>query len=350
MLLSIIVPFYNSHEKSRRLLATLSAINRADVELIFIDDGGTIEEHSLLKDDVKVFSIDCMLIRQKNSGPGAARNTGLKLSKGDYVWFVDSDDDINIDVIHVVDNLRTHCYDFLDFHVCKKNQSHLYIDVEYGVNENSSASQMRLARNFGRIFSKIFRRSFLVSIGFVYPENCLYEDNELLFFLPFLCSKYYVSNLVSYFHILSTSSVTRNSELNLRYFDRLFTAEFGIRKSYTMNLSADVLDCLWAKFTSIFLIITIRHLYRNKVNPSWVRYVIARYKRIALSIFNVDDYALLMQRSLNSLLRVFPDQHDREYIDFLWLYTHTLESEVHFFNKIRNSSWGSDIFRPVSVN
>lgn len=346
VLLSIVIPFFNSHDKSRRLISKLSSINRSDVEFIFIDDGGSPKEHELLREDVKSQLIDCFLIKQDNSGPGAARNAGLKLSRGHYVWFVDSDDDINTEVIQVVYELQDQNYDFIDFHVLKKNEEHLYIDAEYGVNYSNPENQIRLARSFGRIWSKVFSRKFLQRINFVYPENCIYEDNELLFSLPFLALKYYVSNIVSYIHILSPASITRATGFNLRYFDRLYTAEFGIRKSYAMNLSPEVLEILWGKFTSVFLIITVRHLYRSKVSVSWIRYVIARYKRITYSLFDDVQCDLLFDRAMNSLLRLFPDDDEREFFLFLWVNTDTVESEIDFFTRIRNSSWGRDVFRP----
>lgn len=82
--LSIIIPCYNVENYLPDLLATLDKQMVPEVEVIIIDDGSKIP-----------FTTDyawATVIRQQNSGPGIARNTGLDRMTGDYFTFIDADD------------------------------------------------------------------------------------------------------------------------------------------------------------------------------------------------------------------------------------------------------------------
>src|SRR5258706_9597182 len=114
LLLSIIVPFFNSAGKADRLLSTLSGINAPDVEVIFVDDGSSDGTSAYLHEWQTHMQIRCTVVRQENKGPGGARNHGLDLASGQWVWYVDADDDINPEVLPVVRRLRAHDYDFID--------------------------------------------------------------------------------------------------------------------------------------------------------------------------------------------------------------------------------------------
>src|SRR5690606_36761408 len=98
--LSLIVPFYNSAHKCKRLLKRVSGIISSDLERILIDDGSTDDSYRLLtdfRDNLPRASIT--VIKQKYRGPGGAWSTGLKRANGEYVWFIHSDDDITLEAL-----------------------------------------------------------------------------------------------------------------------------------------------------------------------------------------------------------------------------------------------------------
>lgn len=82
--LSIIIPYYNTEKYIMPLLDTLDKQMRSDVEIIIVDDGS--------KTPFKTNYKWAKVIRQKNAGPGLARNTGLDAMSGEYFTFIDSDD------------------------------------------------------------------------------------------------------------------------------------------------------------------------------------------------------------------------------------------------------------------
>jgi hypothetical protein len=90
MKISVIIPLYNKAHSIRRTLDSVAAQTRADYEVIVVDDGSTDGGGALVAEgaDPRV-----RLIVQKNAGPGAARNMGLGEAAGEYVAFLDADDE-----------------------------------------------------------------------------------------------------------------------------------------------------------------------------------------------------------------------------------------------------------------
>lgn len=96
-LVSVIVPIYNMDSFLRRCVASIMNQTLRELEIILVNDGSTdtssdiIREMALADSRVKV-------INQVNQGVSAARNAGLKVAKGKYIGFVDSDDYIEPDM------------------------------------------------------------------------------------------------------------------------------------------------------------------------------------------------------------------------------------------------------------
>jgi hypothetical protein len=85
---SVIIPSYN---QARFVSATIDSVlpqTYPDVEIIVIDDGSTDETRAVLTD----YGDTIQTIHQENKGLSGARNTGFRISSGDYVLFLDSDD------------------------------------------------------------------------------------------------------------------------------------------------------------------------------------------------------------------------------------------------------------------
>ena len=93
--ISIIVPVYNAEKYIGRCLHSLINQTLKDIEIIVIDDGSKDNTNKILqkyKDRIKI-------IKQKNSGVATARNKGLEIATGEYIYFVDSDDWIEKDTL-----------------------------------------------------------------------------------------------------------------------------------------------------------------------------------------------------------------------------------------------------------
>lgn len=87
-MISVILPTYNRASMVTRALESVLAQTEGDYEIIVIDDGSTDETPQVLKPYEGVARIT----RQANRGCAAARNEGIRLARGEYLAFLDSDD------------------------------------------------------------------------------------------------------------------------------------------------------------------------------------------------------------------------------------------------------------------
>lgn len=104
MKLSIVVPVYNVEQYVRKCI--LSIINQDDdmfkyIELIIVNDGSKDKSVEQIQDLVDKYD-NITLINQENLSLSVARNNGMAASKGDYVWFIDSDDWISSDAVKYI--------------------------------------------------------------------------------------------------------------------------------------------------------------------------------------------------------------------------------------------------------
>lgn len=88
---SVIIPAYNAAETIVSLVNKILSETRVAIELIIVDDGSTDETANILR---QVHDDRLILIKQANQGVYAARNTALDIHQGEWVVFLDADDDI----------------------------------------------------------------------------------------------------------------------------------------------------------------------------------------------------------------------------------------------------------------
>lgn len=96
---SVVVPVYNASKYLRTTLDSLINQSLEDMEIIAIDDVSTDNSLDILKEYEKAYPNKIrVLVNSKNLGQGATRNKGIKLAKGKYIGFVDSDDYVSFDM------------------------------------------------------------------------------------------------------------------------------------------------------------------------------------------------------------------------------------------------------------
>lgn len=104
-LISIIVPIYNVEKYLERCINSIINQTYKNIEIILVNDGSTDNSgnicNELGKKDNRI-----KIIHKQNGGLSDARNAGLKIAKGDYIGFVDSDDYIKEDMFETLYNLN----------------------------------------------------------------------------------------------------------------------------------------------------------------------------------------------------------------------------------------------------
>jgi glycosyltransferase involved in cell wall biosynthesis len=103
MKLSVVIPLYNKEKYIDRCIKSLLTQDIAldDYEIIIVDDGSKDNGHLICQRYAEKYA-NIRFLRQENAGPSAARNRGLEVSKGNYIYFLDADDYIATNVINGV--------------------------------------------------------------------------------------------------------------------------------------------------------------------------------------------------------------------------------------------------------
>lgn len=112
---SIIMPVYNVENYVRKAIESVLAQSFKDFELIIVNDG--TEDHSMtIVNEIAERDNRIAIINQTNKGLSAARNSGLRRASGQYVCFIDSDDEVSEDLLKIsMNNIRDTYPDVLMF-------------------------------------------------------------------------------------------------------------------------------------------------------------------------------------------------------------------------------------------
>ena len=90
-MISVVIPLYNKEESIAHSLWSVLTQSRDDFEVVIVDDGSTDSSVSIVE---SISDSRIRLIRQKNGGPSNARNTGARNSRGEWILFLDADDEL----------------------------------------------------------------------------------------------------------------------------------------------------------------------------------------------------------------------------------------------------------------
>lgn len=109
-LISVIIPIYNTGDSAVKLLNKLTKQSYENLEIICVDDGSKDGSFDLVAEFIrqsklKNKNLNMTILRQKNQGAAGARNLGLKKASGEYVTFIDSDDEVK--KTHIEDLLKS---------------------------------------------------------------------------------------------------------------------------------------------------------------------------------------------------------------------------------------------------
>lgn len=95
-MISVVIPLYNKEQSIVTTLHTVLNQTYQDFEIIIVDDGST--DHSV-EEVAKITDPRIHLIHQNNAGVSAARNRGIEEAKGEYIAFLDADDEWKSDYL-----------------------------------------------------------------------------------------------------------------------------------------------------------------------------------------------------------------------------------------------------------
>lgn len=176
MFLSIVIPIYNAQSYIDECLQSCLCqdIDKNDYQIICVDDGSTDNSLNILNDYQKAYS-NIVVVSQNNSGVSVARNKGLSLAQGDYIWFVDSDDFIRPNCLGELKMLAQKSYDIIAF-------GRYEFDLKLNEEERNLLSDNKLKPNktyWGYAALKIYKRSIIEDNKILFHSEIKYGEDEV---------------------------------------------------------------------------------------------------------------------------------------------------------------------------
>lgn len=209
MFLSFIVPVYNTEKYLPECLDSLLTqdIPKEDYEVICVNDGSTDGSSAILHRYANTHP-NLVVIDKENGGLSSARNRGLSEAKGDYIWFVDSDDFVQVNVLGGFRaTIMESCCDRLNFGTYTFQET-------LSPRENDAAQKGLLTANTYlyniTVWNNLFRRSFLSNhnLYFRYPDVRHSEDGIFMFETILATPQEKIVDTVGYYYRRRENSLT----------------------------------------------------------------------------------------------------------------------------------------------
>lgn len=212
--ISIIVPVYNVKPYLNKCLDSLIFQSMKEIEIIIIDDGST-DGSDAICDEYAKMDKRIIVCHQKNCGLSCARNVGLKIAKGKYIMFVDSDDYVEKDFCKIPYELaETKNVDLVMFHFrtirndIKINPEKKPIEDGYKTTEEALKT-MFYVTSVG-VWNKMYAKYLFNNCSF--PDGHIFEDNAISYKLIINSKKTYFINTVLYNYCLRSNTLSHRDD------------------------------------------------------------------------------------------------------------------------------------------
>ena len=98
VLVSAIIPVFNNIKTLKRCVESVLSQTYPNLEIILVDNGST-DSSDVLCDEFGARDPRVSVLHEKNEGVSATRNQGVRIAKGEFITFIDSDDHITPDYV-----------------------------------------------------------------------------------------------------------------------------------------------------------------------------------------------------------------------------------------------------------
>jgi glycosyltransferase involved in cell wall biosynthesis len=221
MKLSIIIPNYNDAKFIPQCLDSLinQKLNSDEFEIIIVNDGSTDNSLEVIQDYAKKHSeYKIKIIDKENGGISVARNTAMQVTKGKYIYFVDSDDYIAANTLHIaLENIEKYDLDILTFD-CLNTASYEHKESR---NIESINTKLKVTDGLTYIANKNYHNavwSYIVNKGFLTNTKLEFITNLTLEDCVFTPNLFLKAQNMAHLNIdvyrylqLNTNSVMRNN-------------------------------------------------------------------------------------------------------------------------------------------
>ena len=217
-LLSVIIPVYKVEKYLQRCLDSIINQTYKNLEIILVDDGSP-DNSGKICDEYAKKDKRIKVIHQKNKGQGAARNTGIIVSKGELITFVDSDDWIECNMYEImISKLLQYDLDIIKCAIVETDGS----KIKRELNHKTTKINVVITENiFDLYFTEftckviwngLYRRNIIKKVE--YPEGLVAEDNYVSGMYLNKAKRLMLIDNILYNYFINMSGVSKNKNIN----------------------------------------------------------------------------------------------------------------------------------------
>jgi len=217
--ISIVIPVYNVEKYLRECLDSCVNQTLENIEIICVDDCSTDNSYKILEEyqskdpRIKIFK------QEQNNRQGAARNKGLELAIGEYLWFVDSDDYIDTKACQILYdaikkfNVDLLCFSAIQFAETNKIRQFSYPHYFQGVQNNkiyypkTNWREIHFSNLNVSPCTYLIKRSAIQNLRF--RENVFFEDTDFTAILLSSVNSFCFIPYSAYFRRINSGSTTQ---------------------------------------------------------------------------------------------------------------------------------------------
>lgn len=294
MKISIIIPIYNVAPYVERCL--YSALNQSyeNIELVLVDDCGTDNSMNIVSEVVEKYVGNKKILlfkHEHNLGLSAARNTGIKNATGDYLLFLDSDDEIPLNAVELLLEATNENPDFVigNIKVLGSDKFSFYFSIPSGVIQGNELILDSFIKDkwYSMAVNKLIKKEFLLNHHLFFKEGILHEDELWSFILATKANKMSVVKDYTYHYYIRNDSITgkisiRNYESNAiilcekkKIIDEINNVDFH---SYMMEKIVDFYYSLLVFRPSYNKLVCMHNLQKKNMNTLHLKDLSTSYK------------------------------------------------------------------------
>ena len=288
-LITVIVPVYNKEKYVTQLINSIKAQRYRGYECFLIDDGST-DDSGLICDMLTEQDSQFTVIHIQNGGVSHARNTALEMAVGEYITFVDSDDEIPEDYLQrISDDIRLYAPDMVigrikwvsEIKNSRKENPCPYENRVYTVQElmPSFAEAQASCGVFGWCVNKTFRRELVGDCRFD-ESLTLYEDFDFYLRVYPRIHTVYFDNSVFYHYLSERSNFSSFVDSEIDYL-----AQVKVNLRYKKFLEEQK---VWSGNNKTIVSDTIQRFVFLSVFHSPMEHFDERFKKASVSLRQAD--------------------------------------------------------------
>ena len=281
---SVIIPVYNTEKYLEEAINSVVNQTLKEIEIIVVNDGSTDNSATILEDFAKKDSRVKVLTLEKNSGQSVARNVGMEIMKGEYLYFFDSDDVLESDCLELcyekskAENLDFLFFDALTFYDVESDLKLNYqqtTGLEPKVYTGAEILRILLKKKLHKdtLWLNFIKTSYVKRLKLSFIPHICYED------APFVIRLYAEATRVNFigrnfFHRRIRENSIMSSKLSKKNIDDLLFVVNEIAKYKNAVSDSELRRLLGMKIRIMLISVTKKML---KIN---VKTIVARMPQV----------------------------------------------------------------------